>query len=252
KTLTTGNGFIRDLPLEQVVQAEYRNSNHEKVCALEDYLTIAKQCADLEIWIDIKDYGLEEKYIELIRKHSLEDRVWLISWTYQTILRIHQLAPEIKIGLSYACTANWAMIQPMIKKFAQRVGKQSRPLFKRRRKGRWADFYSLFLNVYPLNDFKNAIPANYALGYNHTSIIPGLPPSPILDALINANGAVGMFPSQATPQLIAEAHNLGLIVYIFCIDESGRLNTYLQKSKVDIVFTNNPEMVKSTPVIRHD
>ncbi len=52
--------------------------------------------------VDVKTPGLEQELIAAIRHHSLEDRVIVVSWIGSTLEKVHSLAPELQLGLSFA------------------------------------------------------------------------------------------------------------------------------------------------------
>jgi glycerophosphoryl diester phosphodiesterase len=249
-TLTTGRGLIAELPLADIMHERFIDTPTEHIARLQEYLDIIAKTDALELWIDIKDYGLEDKYVSLIKNHSLCARVRLISWIPETLLRLHALAPDIRLGFSYCCSANHPYLHAIVRWIAIHTRRQSVPIAANHRRGRSADMFGSILHFHPIcSPISQFTAPSYPAGYNHSHVIPGLPPHPVRDILRSNHGAIGMFPSQATPELVAEAHQAGLLVYIYCIDKVSKLSRFLRSSPVDVVFTNNPDMIISHPTV---
>ncbi len=51
--------------------------------------------------IDIKRFGIEPEVVKLIRKHQLEKRVLIVSWSGRVLEEIHRLAPELRLSYSF-------------------------------------------------------------------------------------------------------------------------------------------------------
>ncbi len=104
---TDGNGFVKDFTLE-----ELKRFNADEVCggtygfepipAFEEYCIWAKDkdlITNIEIKTGVYYYeGLEEKTLELVRKYGLEKKVIFSSFNHTSILRLKELAPDIKCG----------------------------------------------------------------------------------------------------------------------------------------------------------
>lgn len=59
---------------------------------------------DIEIKGEPAPYpGIEEKVVELVRRHAMTDQVIVISFDHPTVARVKALAPEIAAGTLYSC-----------------------------------------------------------------------------------------------------------------------------------------------------
>ena len=78
-------------------------SNGEHLLLLENALEMFSDKAkrNQKLCIDIKDYGYEEKYLNLVKSIGIESKVCFISWIPQTILRFYSLACESKLVLAH-------------------------------------------------------------------------------------------------------------------------------------------------------
>ncbi len=63
---------------------------------------VAWQGAGKRLNLDLKTPGLEEELVAAIRHHRLEGRVLLVSWNAASLERLHALAPELSLSLSFA------------------------------------------------------------------------------------------------------------------------------------------------------
>ena len=236
------------MSLEELDKAAFRRMPSERVPTLEVFLDVARQTPDLELWIDIKDFGLEERYVELVREHQLYRRVRLISWIPQTLLRLHRLDGEIKLGFSYACTARRRLLHLAVRTVAVWTGRQSKPLFGGFRLRHRPDLSAVIPFFHPLpEELTEQVEPVYAKGYNHAHVIPGLPQGRLFEVLAANRGVVGMFTSQATPTVVGQAHEAGLSVCVYSVDSRRRLAKLLAGSPVDVVFSNNADLVRRMP-----
>jgi len=246
-TLTDGRDLICELPWRRVSENRFREKPDEGLARLSDVLDVVARHAGVELWVDMKDYGIEERYVREIRAHGLEGRVRLISWIPQSLFRLAALGSGIPLGFCYSCAAGHPLWHKFLRRLMLLFGKQSKPLCPGRR-GWLVDQRAAIPSFHPLiRRISPTVPPEYAVGYNHGHVIPGLPSVELQSILRDNQGAIGMFPSQATPDIVQEAHRKGLAVYVYCIDDARLLESFLARSPVDVVFTNNPELAIRQP-----
>lgn len=104
---TSGNGWVRDYTLAELRELTANGSfgdrfPAQRIPTLREYLELVKDepvISNIELKTGIFEYRpMERKVAELVREYGLEDRVILSSFNHFTILRMQQLAPELKLG----------------------------------------------------------------------------------------------------------------------------------------------------------
>ena len=182
-SITTGSGLIGELHSEEVFKQRFLRKPDECLAPLEAFLDVARHVGDLELWIDIKDYGLESKYIELVRDYGIQEKVRLISWIPETVVRLRQLDPAIGVGFSYSCLANRRTFCHLLRNTARLLKLQGRPLAKRCRRGAFADLLRTIPFVHPLScQIGDRPDGSLGVGFNHAHLIPGLPDGLVLES----------------------------------------------------------------------
>lgn len=111
---TTGRrGFVKDYTCAelQTFDAGYGFDAQQGVCripTLEEYCDFIKGeeiLTDIELKNGIFSYeGMEEKVIDLVLSHHLEDRVQFSSFNHQSMYLCKQLLPKVRCGL---LTSDW-------------------------------------------------------------------------------------------------------------------------------------------------
>lgn len=102
---TNGSGFIKDFTLEELKKFNANNKMdyNVEIPTLDEFLALVEGSGliiNLELKTSIFEYeGIEEKTLELIKKHNLEDNIIVSSFNHQSLLRMKKLAPNIKCGV---------------------------------------------------------------------------------------------------------------------------------------------------------
>jgi len=86
---------VRDCTYDEL--SRIRIFNSETIPKLEDVLSEFGNKTTL--FIEIKEAGLEEKLVSLLRQHSVIDNVLVISFLYTTLAKVKELEPRIEVGL---------------------------------------------------------------------------------------------------------------------------------------------------------
>lgn len=249
-TLTTGRGLIGRLSYAQVMKHRFLRKRDEHIAPLAAVLETVRSAVDLELWIDIKDFGLEHEYIDAVVSLDLRDRVRFISWIPEVIVRLHHLDSAARLGFSYACFGSHPRILSLLRMAAICLNRQSRPLAAMCRFGRLADVSATIPYFHPLGrEIRDDLETELAVGFNHAHFIPGMPYGELLTALTDGRGFIGMFPRQATPGVVARAREFGLGVFVYSVDNRRQLTRILRRSPVDVVFSNDSDLVTESPVI---
>jgi len=249
--LTDRRGIVSAMTLEEIREARFKCDPGVGVATLDEFLARLAGEEEVELWIDVKDYGLEGEYVRRIRELGLTDRVRLISWIPQTLLRVHTLAPEVHLGLSHFCLERYAWLHACLRTFAGWTGFRSKPLFRKRDRGHWSDALAVVPHFWPL-EHKGLceLPHEFWEGFNHTLLSPCLPDGLLLKVLQASDGMVGMFPHQVSRRLLRRAHELKLGIYVYSISSKGKFNRYVRSRPVDVVFCNDSRMFTSSPQVK--
>lgn len=104
---TNGTGWVKDYTLAELRElvANGRFGGRfpaQRVPTLREYLELVKDApiiSNIEMKTGVFEYRpMEQKVVDLLREYQLEDRVIISSFNHFTILRMRQLAPELKLG----------------------------------------------------------------------------------------------------------------------------------------------------------
>lgn len=243
-TLTTGRGLIGHLPYAEVTKQRFLRKRDEGIAPLAALLEVVHNARQVELWIDIKDYGLEQEYVDAVVSLDIRDRVRFISWIPEVIIRLHRIDPTAKLGFSYACFASHPRILSLLRKAAVCFRRQSRPLAAFWRFRLLADVCATIPHFHPLGrEIGAELECRFAVGFNHAHLIAGMPRNELLACLTNGQGALGMFPRQAAPRVVAQAKELGLEVFVYTVNNGRQLSRILRRSPVDVVFSNDSQLV---------
>jgi glycerophosphoryl diester phosphodiesterase len=105
---TGGKGNVRDFTLAELrkLDASYIYAGQvgfNPIPTLDEYLRWVKDTTlvtNIELKTGVFPYeGIEAKVWELIKKYGLEDRIIISSFNHHSVLRMRELAPQLKYGL---------------------------------------------------------------------------------------------------------------------------------------------------------
>ncbi|PIU50950.1 hypothetical protein COS91_07015 [Candidatus Desantisbacteria bacterium CG07_land_8_20_14_0_80_39_15] len=98
---TDGTGLIRDMTLDEIKKLDAglkfnEEFKGEKVPTLKEALQLLR---GKWVFIEIKQQGIEPRVIEIVRSMGMVREVCIVSFHQDSVKRIKEVAPEIKIGL---------------------------------------------------------------------------------------------------------------------------------------------------------
>lgn len=105
---TDGEGYVSDYTYEELSRFDasyiYRGKiEFNKIPTLREYFEMIKDTdlvTNIELKTGVKEYlGIEEKVWELIKEFKLEGKVIISSFNHFSIMRMRELAPNLKYGL---------------------------------------------------------------------------------------------------------------------------------------------------------
>lgn len=94
---TNGKGLVSDLTLSEIKNLS--TDKGEKIPTLEEALDFLNR--KVKILIEVKEVGIEEKVLDIVRRRGLEDNVIIISFHEEVLKRVRELSETIKTGLIY-------------------------------------------------------------------------------------------------------------------------------------------------------
>jgi glycerophosphoryl diester phosphodiesterase len=97
KKTTNGKGLVNELTLKEV--KEFSTERGEKIPTLEEALGFLDKKA--KILIELKETGVEEKVLSLVRGNGLQKNVIIVSFIEDALRKVRELDREVEIGLIY-------------------------------------------------------------------------------------------------------------------------------------------------------
>lgn len=99
-------------------EIKYKQSSAPGIMTLEECLDIFKKGKkdQSKIFIDIKDFGEEEKIYQMLSMRSLLDHSVIVSWLPEVLFSFHRIDTKLPLCFSHN------LIQNPIKYFAQKIG----------------------------------------------------------------------------------------------------------------------------------
>jgi len=95
---TNGKGLVSDLTLKEIKQLVTEKG--EKIPTLEEALDFLDK--KVKILIELKETGLENVVINVIKERGLENNVIIVSFLEEALRRVRDLDDKVDIGLIYA------------------------------------------------------------------------------------------------------------------------------------------------------
>lgn len=217
----------------------FRDGADEALPTLEEFLRVfAEDQTDTELFVDIKDAGLEQLHCRLIEAAGLEQRAWIISWSPAVLLAVHRLNARIRLGFGYIpITRSRSVFRGLLALLGD--GKPVRLLGRLATLvGKGHNLCDVWMHTGPIADVLEPEPR----GRFPIHVLPGFPDGALGRALHDTHGAVGVPLFLLTPEFVDEAHRSGLKVYVFSADTEEQLSAALSRG-ADIVFSNNADLV---------
>jgi glycerophosphoryl diester phosphodiesterase len=98
KKTTNGKGLVSELTLKQI--KEFSTEKGEKIPTLKEALDFLDK--KVKILIELKEEGVEEKVLSLVREVGLQKNVIIVSFIEDALRKVRELDKEVETGLIYA------------------------------------------------------------------------------------------------------------------------------------------------------
>ena len=170
--------------------------------------------------LDVKDYGFEEKHLQLVRQAGLDDHVYFISWIPQTLLRLHELGVETPLFLSHWNLTAW--------------GGRGRLLTALLRDKMFT------LGSYVIQGTNRAATdlGVWRHGYNHTLVCQQLP-EPLLAIIASSGGGLCLHRSLYDEALATYCLQHGLKLWLYAVNTPHQYAHDAALPAVDVVFSDD-------------
>ncbi len=117
---TNGSGLVGNYILEEIKKLDAGKG--EKIPTLEEVIGLVK--GRVRLIIELKEEGMEDKVVELIRRHGLHDSAYVISFWHMAVKRVKEMDSRIKTGVLLvgcpvdACIARSASAEALVMNYA--------------------------------------------------------------------------------------------------------------------------------------
>jgi glycerophosphoryl diester phosphodiesterase len=104
---TNGTGYVKDMTYAELQELDasylFPQYGQQKIPTLREYLELVKDediITNIELKTGVFEYpGIEEKVYEMLKEYDLADRIIISSFNHYSVMRMKEIAPEIKCGL---------------------------------------------------------------------------------------------------------------------------------------------------------
>jgi glycerophosphoryl diester phosphodiesterase len=239
--LTVEPGPVADYSVTRNGSPRYRGKPEVSVPTLEVFLReFAARRGATRLMLDIKDAGSEESHCRCIAAAGLDDSVWIIAWSPQVLRRVHEIAPQLRLGLSHVPLTRW---RPLLRAAVRALGRGSALRAAGRLLARRGVDYDLQDVVVYLDEYDGvADPLERARGSFPVHFASSLPGGEVGEILRRTGGGVGTPAWFLTPDYVERAHRNGLLVFVYSVDTLAAAREAKNRCDVDIIFTNNPQL----------
>jgi glycerophosphoryl diester phosphodiesterase len=239
--LTIETGPVADYSVTRDGPPPYRGTQEVCVPTLELFLReFAARRGATQLMLDIKDAGSEERHCRCIAAAGLADAVWIIAWSPQILRRVHEIAPQLRLGLSHVPLTRW---RPLLRAAVRGLGRGGALRAAGRLLARRDVNYDLQDVVLYLDEYNGAAdPRERARGSFPVHFASNLLGGEVGEILCRTGGGVGIPAWFLTSDYVERAHRKDLSVFVYSLDSLAAATEAKNRYDVDIIFTNNPQL----------
>ena len=241
-----GVRLIREMDFQEL-ESHPVFGKDRNIVALEQFLeTFNSINCNATLCIDIKDFGLESQYTDLLKKFNLVKKTWIVSWIPEILFRIHHLLPEIKLCFSHFSFANHPWLFNITKFLFNKLDIYGKILTVVNRKSPF--FLQRLSLIKTSHDAYNISPdrlkiSTYDAGFRHCHFLSTFPQGDLENILSSISGAVTVPYYLIDRSFVEIAHKKGIKVWVFLLDREKKLARYLKQVRPDVVYTNNAYLI---------
>ncbi len=229
----------------EIREIKYKHSSAPGIMTLEECLDIFKKGKkdQSKIFIDIKDFGEEEKIYQMLSMRSLLDHSVIVSWLPEVLFSFHRIDPKLPLCFSHN------LIQNPIKYFAQKIGYGNQNI--KSLLGRCLTPFNKNLSKILLNtkfyfddynklELKQEFKPGHLPDSEHT--LSGPVTGRLLEVLLKSKGFVCIYYKDI-PDNYKQLYRItpGLIPY--SINSKSEIDKFILKIKPDFILSDVPALV---------
>jgi glycerophosphoryl diester phosphodiesterase len=188
------------------------------------------------LMVDIKDYGAEQEHYRILERYGILERVEIVSWLPEVLLRWHEIDPERPLSFSHIALTRWP---GLLRAVCTLLGSGALLRWLGRRMPAGSALAQLRNVILRMNDENRPLDLAQLQGTFPIHLLDRLPGGRVGQALLASRGSVGIPASFATARYVREAHAAGLRVFIFSLDRAAEVRKCLTTASPDVIFTNN-------------
>lgn len=219
---STSTDYTKKINFAQSLSSEINNirfKNTENILTLEECLNVFKDRKNRtqKLCLDIKDYGFEERHLDLVKSFDLEDNVVFVSWIPQTLIRLKEIGSTSPLILSH-----WNLIS------YKSLGKFAVDIFS----NKIVSFggYVLLGN----NKFNSPL-GRFSKGFQYAILMQKIPED-LLNILELSGGGICVHKKMLSKYLVQYCQQNNIKLWIFSVSDKGELYKYANEYSVDAVF----------------
>ena len=177
----------------------------------DELLKVASQHenASCKLLIDIKDGGFEEEIHALVMLHRLMGRVTYVSWVPNVLFKMHEIAPDIPLCLSYWCQSPNEFIRSIHDVHKAKAGNITR------------------------------LDRDYIHGERSGWFVDGVISGPLKNMIIASGGSVCVPKHMITAKLVSAYHQDDIKVSTFSYIDWETIRTHKGTFNIDLYFIDN-------------
>ena len=215
--------YIADKTLDELKNIQYGNSN-ASILTLDELLVTIAPYKKVNLYLDIKERGKEDKIIEKAAELNLLGNITIVSWLPEVLFEINRLLPSMQLCFSF---------YPVCNSFAARLNyfnakaKTSFHLDKNAR------------NTFLFDSYNNEIEATGKYGFDFEHFVSLPLNGKLLEVLQSVNGIVCLNYKLPTEAFIQQLKKQNMRICLYSINTKEDLQKYTTKFQPDIVLTDN-------------
>ncbi len=243
--LARASGRVRDLPTRSSGPPLFKGAPEERIGRFEELAgRFAAAGTRQVLMVDIKDFGAEEEHYEILARHRLLDRVHIISWLPEVLLRCREIDPRLPLSFSHipltrhpaALRVGLALLgSGALLRWLGGFAPPGHALFECREVILYHQDYDR--EPPPPGAGGHALAALQGTFPIH--LLDGLPGGRLGEALRASHGSVGIPAAFLTPEYSAAVHAAGLSLFVFSLDQPAQIEDALAGAAADVIFVND-------------
>ena len=174
----------------------------------------------IRIFIDIKEYGFEERILNMLKEHNMLDTSTIVSWLPESLLKFHTLCNNVPL-----CFSHYPVSSKM-HFYWQRTGLRTSIKFHRWQENLPAVKTNFHYNAYNRTNFP-IYDTLYYRGTDHEHFVKGAISGSLLAAIRTTKGSVYIHRNRLNPILIESYNKLGIGIVVYGIRSEAQLECVL-------------------------